>query len=150
MRATDSLENGMFSVIEGQRYCVWDVSFSDIRWKCGTGRHYTEKKNAGNRVTHYRSGVETAIGDIEESVWYQVARAVIEREGELDLLNQLKQWCAEQICWLRNPREVEEYALKLHISRIFDNPRWVDFKEFNEKYRPEALESQNLGLVSGL
>ena len=38
-------------------------------------------------------------------------------------------------------------ALQLHISRIFDNPRWVNFIPFNREYRPEVLEHANLVTV---
>ena len=38
-------------------------------------------------------------------------------------------------------------ALQLHISRIFDNPRWVNFIPFNREYRPEVLEHASLVTV---
>ena len=35
--------------------------------------------------------------------------------------------------------ELEEEVLELHAARIFDNPLWVDFISFNERFRPEVL-----------
>ena len=44
-------------------------------------------------------------------------------------------------------RTVRHKALQLHISRIFDNPRWVNFIPFNREYRPEVLEHASLVTV---
>lgn len=139
MFGVERIENGSFPVEEGRRYQIEDVNFADIRWKSGTFRYSTEKKPDGTKITRTRSGVSTPIGDIEENVWYQVAKALIQRAGEEALFQQMKEWCKEQIGWLRTPKEVEHYAAELHVSRIFDNPEWVDFIPFNAKFRPDAL-----------
>ena len=56
----------------------------------------------------------------------------------------LVQWCAEHN-YLKAPAEaVRKEALHLHVNRIFDDPRWVDFVPFNRRYRPEALEHAHL------
>lgn len=46
--------------------------------------------------------------------------------------------------WITDKQEIERNALELHAYRIFDNPLWVDFVPFNEKYRPEVLENADL------
>lgn len=33
----------------------------------------------------------------------------------------LQQWVRERVPWLHNETEREQYALKLHMDRIFDN-----------------------------
>ena len=139
MRITELFNNGSFSVQEGRQYKIEDISFVDIRHRGGTGRAHTEKDGHGNRRTSYRCGVSTPIGDIEESVWYQVANALIEREGEAELFVQLKEWCKDHIAWVKTKDEIADYATELHVNRIFDDPEWVDFLPFNSKYRPEAL-----------
>ena len=53
-------------------------------------------------------------------------------------------WAAASCPWLRSSRETELYALELHSSRIFDNPRWVAYEEFNGKYRPKCLNNQEV------
>ena len=44
--------------------------------------------------------------------------------------------------------EVRQEALRLHVDRMFDNPRWVHFVPFNRKYRPEALGTAHLVTVA--
>lgn len=37
--------------------------------------------------------------------------------------------------WNQTDEERKKYVLQLHAARIFDNPKWVDYTSFNEKYR---------------
>ena len=53
-------------------------------------------------------------------------------------------WVIKSNQWLTNKPEVEIEALELHACRIFDNPLWVGYVEFNEKYRPEVLHGVEL------
>lgn len=140
MWTVETFDGRSFSVLEGRRYNLADISFSDIRHRGGTGRGHTEKDGQGKKSTYYRVGVNTPIGDIEERVWYQVGEALIEREGESELFSQMKDWCKDHIPWLRTKDEIVRYAIELHVNRIFDDPEWVDFLHFNRKYRPAALE----------
>lgn len=140
MWTLETFDGISFSVLGGRRFNLADVSFADIRYRVGTGRAHTEKDGHGKKTCHYRVGVSTPIGDIEESVWYQVANALIEREGETELFSQLKDWVKDHIAWVRTKDEISQYAMRLHVNRIFDDPEWVDFLPFNKKYRPEALD----------
>ena len=40
----------------------------------------------------------------------------------------------------------QEYALDLHMSRIFDNQDWVGYLEFNKKHRPHVLQDDGKGV----
>lgn len=42
--------------------------------------------------------------------------------------------------WITDKHDIEREALELHAARIFDDPCWRGYVEFNEKYRPEVLE----------
>ena len=42
------------------------------------------------------------------------------------------------------PEDVYKRQLQLHVDRIFDHPRWVDFVPFNRQYRPEILQTAHL------
>ena len=43
--------------------------------------------------------------------------------------------------------ELEFKALELHASRIFDDELWVDYLQFNQKYRTEVIDPTRLVLV---
>lgn len=81
----------------------------------------------------------TAVGDIEKSVWQQVVRTLIIRENETELFENLKCWLKDSKMTFRDDNELEDYALDLHATRIFDRPEWVGYVDFNTKYRPRIL-----------
>ena len=62
------------------------------------------------------------------------------RSGEEELLTALTEWVTESCPWLHSSRDIERLALEYHSNRIFDNPAWVAYLEFNKKYRPEYLK----------
>jgi len=84
---------------------------------------------------------QVSLGEIEEGLWYQLAELLIQRAGEQKLLNALIDWESRHNFTKASAQAIRRDALKLHISRIFDNPRWVSFIPFNRKYRPEALKN---------
>lgn len=77
----------------------------------------------------------TDIGDVPMADWNALARYIIERDGEQDLYEGLVEY-AKSCAWLHSKNVREEYALKLHISRIFDDQKWVGYEEFNRTHRP--------------
>lgn len=116
-----------------------DLTFENLEYKYGTGRSYTISGTGRDRVLGYRCGVQTKLGDIELSEWMDLMRMVIEQAGEQKLHADLVQWESEHNYCRRKKADLEQYALELHSSRIFDNPAWVDFIPFNARYRPEAI-----------
>ena len=120
-----------------------DLTFEDLRAHFGTGRSYIKSGSGRDAVYGYRSGVMTNIGDIEENEWAQLMMDLVIRSGETALQEQLRFWAKEHCAWLHTKKEVERYALELHSSRIFDNPKWVDYELFNREYRPRAVRKEN-------
>lgn len=96
------------------------------------------------KIFENRSGVKTDLGDLEMEEWLQMARKLIQDSGELQLQADLQEWVGEHMRWLHNETEREQYALKLHMDRIFDDREWVDYIPFNQRYRPEVLKSAKL------
>ena len=105
------------------------LKFEDLRKRYGTGRSYTISGSGKNRVTGYRTGVMTNIGDIEVSQWERLVHELISRNQEEELYAHLCQW-------------IKETALWLHADRIFDNPKWRDYIPFNQKYRPDIIRKE--------
>jgi len=112
-----------------------DLTFADLRAHFSTGRAYIKSGTGRDRVYGYRHGIMTDLGDIEESEWADLLMELIIRSGELHLHEQLKRWAKEHCAWLHTKQEVEQYTLKLHSARIFENPKWVAYELFNRAYR---------------
>ena len=123
--------------VEDMSYHVSELDFTDLCYLNSTGRSFIKVGDRYTRPSRYRFGVMTRIGDLEFSLWEALIRDLIKRSGEEDLLQALMKWAAASCPWLRTPRETELYALELHSSRIFDNPKWVAYEEFNQEYRPK-------------
>lgn len=115
-------------------------SFSDLRHLVGTGRAKHVSGEGRNKVYQYRHGVMCALGDIELSKWQDMMKELIRRSGEDALHRQLAEWEKEHDYVHRDKADFEQHVLKLHSVRIFDDPQWVDFVPFNQKYRPDALK----------
>lgn len=117
------------------------LTFGEVKFLYGTGRSNTFTTVHG-KVTTYRNGVMTEIGDIEESVWMQIVEFLIKKSHEIELYHNLLEWVKERIKWCASEAERKKYALRLHASRIFDNREWVDYRAFNANYRPDIIEYQ--------
>jgi len=140
--------NGDTISINGVEYRIADLSFSDLRVHYFTGVSVRRLGDQRNKSSGYRNGVMTGLGDLSFPVWETLVRDLIHRSGEDELLNSLIAWL-EATPWLRTTRDKELYALELHAGRIFDNPDWVDYVEFNRKYRPDKLQGDECSHESG-
>lgn len=117
------------------------LTFADLRKHYGTGRAYTISGSGRDRKTGYRQGVMTDIGDIELSDWKKLVYILIERAGEEQMQQWLRTWYAEYMPWEVRKEDQETEALDAHVRRCFDDPKWVQYIEFNQKFRPELLKA---------
>lgn len=124
-----------------------EVTFSDMRCRYQTGRSIHISGVGRDKKFEYRNGVMTALGDIEQSKWMELAKELIERAGEQELYTSLHEWEAKHNYCGRTKAELEQHTLELHMGRFFDNPHWVDFVPFNSVYRPEILKQAKLTWV---
>lgn len=106
--------------------------------------HYTGRSNSHgygrDKVTTYRSGIQTKIGDVELGQWQALMRDIVRRAGELELLEQLTEWELENTPWIHTRKEAEQRALEAFADRWFDDPSHRNFAAFNQKYRPKVIE----------
>lgn len=66
-------------------------TFENLRWKYGVFRPMSS--GAGRNKKHWGwCGVVTALGEVEEKVWYQLAEQLIKNAGEQQLLAHLIEW----------------------------------------------------------
>lgn len=121
-----------------------DASYKDLELGHYTGQAILLSGSGRDKKYAYRNGVSTRLGDIEESVWFAAMQRLIECSGEQELFEQLLEWVTEHIPYLHTKKERHNEAVILMSYRLFDEPKWVDYVEFNRKYRP----SHNLKEVS--
>lgn len=122
------------------------MSFSELAWGYATGISIS-KGQGRNKEYSYRNGVMTELGDIEESVWYQLMEKLIEREQEDWLLTALIQWEKEHNYQGLNAADLRKQALHLHSVRLFDCPEWVCSLPFNQRFRPEIYTQTSIVVV---
>ena len=111
------------------------VTFEDISVHFFTGRSILLSGSGRDKKYSYRSGVMTDVGDIELSRWRELVHGLIEKAHEQTLHEQLLKWVKDCCPFQHTREEIETYALELHASRIFDNPKWAAYDEFNRRYR---------------
>ena len=123
------------------------LTLADLRSHYRTGRANT-RGSGRDKISTYRNGIGTNIGDVEESLWRRLVKDLINKHDEQELHQQLRAWVKENCLWLKTEAEIELEALELHASRIFDDQEWVGFIPFNRQYRPKTLEQANIAHVT--
>ena len=83
---------GKHDVIHASDLNDEQLTFENLRYLYGTGRSYIISGSGKYRKMGYRMGVQTELGDLEESEWQQLMRALIKKAGEQELHLQLLQW----------------------------------------------------------
>lgn len=116
-----------------------NINYEDIRLMYHTGKFVRDYSSQDKKAGKYRIGVMTKLGDIEEKDWIRYAEELVRRNNEEALFKQLKSWYRQTTPWLRDEKDLHRHTLECFVARIHDNPNWVDFVAFNERYRPELL-----------
>lgn len=103
-------------------YAEKQITFENLRVRYGTLRSYIISGEGRNRVYGNRVGMMTNLGDLDQKEWKRLAQQLIQSSGEEQLQAALLEWTQEKAQWLRGKQQQEQYALELHMSRIFDRP----------------------------
>ena len=136
---TDFRETGLFHV--GRKtYNISEIFFNDVALLYHTGYDVVTDIPRG-RIHAYRKGCATRIGDIQIDDWIDIVKYLIDRDQEQDLYLDLIEFMSRHE-FGRNRSDFEVYTLSLHADRIFDNPNWIYYAEFNAKYRPDILKGE--------
>ena len=123
------------------------ITFADLRVHYGTGRAILVSGTGRDKVCRYRHGVMTDLGDLDPAEWVKLAKQVVEQADEQEIYEHLLEWLTQHNSFCRSPAGREQYALELHMSRVFDQEEWGDFIPFNRQYRPEALKKADIVLA---
>lgn len=122
-----------------------ELKREDLRPHYGTGVAVKIDGSRREKDWYYRTGIQTNLGDIEISVWIELAERLIKKEnGE-----KLFAWISE---WVKDTNTVKSYtakdlykeALEDYMMSLPDDKKWCDYIPFNRKYRPELLEDPAL------
>ena len=68
------------------------ITVENLRYMYGTGQEIASKNSQGYKVSQYRNGVETALGDIEVSLGMELVQKLIEKENDQEIFEQLLEW----------------------------------------------------------
>lgn len=132
------LENKAISIPE-----IWELSFEQLRIRYFSGKS-DSRKIGRYREYSYTNYAVTKLGEIEIGRWCSLAEQLISYHNEEGLQAQLLEWVTEHYLFCRTASERRQKSLDLHISRIFDDPLWVDYVPFNQKCRPDVQASAEL------
>lgn len=92
----------------------------------GTGGYEITKRGIRREITKFVERYETAAGIFLPDEWMKKALGAIEAEGEMSLLESIKEYCRNHCAWLYKEKEVEEYAIDCLCSRAYRH--WDDFE----------------------
>ena len=93
----------------------------------GTGEYEITKRGIRREKSRYVERYVTQVGTFLPEEWKKRARAAIEAEGELDLLERVNEHCREYCAWLHTESDLEEYAIDCTCGRIYRH--WKDFED---------------------
>ena len=124
----------MYKEINNLNQLPNDYTFEDISCQYSTGRSIYLRGTGRNKEYEYRNGVMTKLGDIEQEVWKEAVKYLIDKTGELEVYCALKAWTRDNCAWLHNEKQLEEYTLEIHSSRTFENKEWKSYKDFYQNY----------------
>lgn len=130
-----------------QSKMIGSPTFDDLRYQFGSGRSYLISGEGRNRKYGYRRGVVCKLGDIERHEWEQMMLDLIHRSGEDELFQHLSLWYKESCALHKSENEIKRSALIWHSLRLFDDPAWVDYLKFNQRFRPQTLENVPIAYV---
>lgn len=120
------------------------ITRESLRFMYGTGQAFTFKNSQGHKISRYRVGVQTVLGDIEVSLWTELVKKLIEQKNDQEIFRQLLEWeKAHNYIDSKTDADLLYDTLKCYTHRIYDNKAWWDYVRFNFKYRPEILENDS-------
>ena len=92
----------------------------------GTGTYEYTRLGTRREKSRYVERYVTQAGTFLPEEWKKRAKAAIEAEGELALLERVKDHCREHCAWLHTESDLEEYAIDCTCGRIYRH--WKDFE----------------------
>lgn len=118
------------------------ITRENLRYMHGIGQEIASKNSQGNKISRYRVGVQTPLGDIEVSLWMELVQKLIEQENDQEIFNQLLEWGRDNnYIQSKTKNDLLRDAMQSYTYRIYDNKGWWDYVRFNRKYRLNVLDN---------
>ena len=92
----------------------------------GTGEYEITKRGTRREKSRFVERYVTPAGTFLPEEWKKRAKAAIEAEGELSLLERVKEYCRGYCTYLHTENALEEYAIECTCSRAYRY--WKDFE----------------------
>lgn len=143
-----------------KRHTLESLTYDQIRFMYGTGRDnsiYTVGRDNRRHLQtfRYRKGVQTPIGDISESVWYELAIKLVYKSQDGWLLDDLEEFYKMHgaqryiatYTEIIKEREAVKSAIYSAVQKHYDQMDWWGYLPFNWRYRPKELEGKRFPLI---
>lgn len=91
-----------------------------------TGQYEVNRRGNRKPVLKYTERYETRAGTFQPEIWKAKALRAIKENGELKLLEKVKEHCRNHCVWLRKENELEKYAINCLCGRTYRH--WPDFE----------------------
>lgn len=113
----------------------------NLRVHHGTGQSVLISGSGRDKKFRYRVGKQTNLGDIENSVWKELVRMLIEKNGDQELVRNYREWNKGNKARVRNEAELEEETFEYYTAQLCLSRSWCDYVCFNRRYYPERLDN---------
>ena len=124
--------------VSASQFKAEQLTFKNLNCQYRTGRTLKVEGRGSGKTILYRYGIQTKLGDFEVHEWMELVRSLIRQAGEEDLQSRLLHFVNTQMPWLHSDFERQLEALQLHARRIFEDPSWVNYRNFNEEAAHEC------------
>lgn len=91
-----------------------------------TGEYEITRRGTRRAKTRFVERYVTPAGIFLPEEWRKRALDAIEAEGELPLLERLKEYCGGHCAWLHTEKDLEEHAIECLCDRVYRY--WDDFE----------------------
>ena len=91
-----------------------------------TGEYEITRRGTRRAKTRFVERYVTPAGTFLPEEWRERALSEIEEEGEIELLERIKEHCGRFCAWLHTEKDLEEYAIECLCSRAYRY--WDDFE----------------------
>lgn len=92
---------------------------------------YKDKND--KKISNSISQVVTLSGIYEKDKWILLVNKKLDEKQECQIFKMLIDYALNNCAWITETEEAEKYALSLYSSRIWEDPVWVGYKEFNRE-----------------
>lgn len=96
--------------------------------------HSYKDKN-DKKIVDSISQVITPSGTYLKDKWINLVNNSIKEKGEAHIFDMLIDYAFRECAWINEKEEAERYALNLYSCRIWEDPVWVGYEEFNRDLR---------------